>query len=103
MPKTILEIQKKDRGRDETTIARLAKQIVAKALSPEELLLHVDNFIEQETEDAEALRCAIDARYLDYKEIADEETKEAHYQLQIIEEQLMLHIGLEIGRRVSRD
>jgi hypothetical protein len=70
------------------------------------LLVHVENFIEQETEDADALRRAIDARYPDFKELAEGETdedKQAVNHLRIIEEQLMLHIGLELGRRVSRD
>ena len=101
-------VAKVETGFDEAKIEQLSKRIVGKAFSPQQLMNHVTEFVFILGEDADvtALRTAINHRYQELREryeASNFEDDEAKADLNIIEESMLYYIGLEVGRRVSRD
>ena len=81
---------------------------MGKAFTPQQLMNHVTEFVWTigEDDDVNALRTAIDRGYPETREryeTSNFEDEEAKADLNLIEESMLYYIGLEVGRRVSRD
>ena len=110
--KTILKVAepKSEWCVNEADIEKYSKAVVAKALSPSRLMEYVTDyvqplFIADEPEELQALRTAIDSRYPEFQKRykAGDDSDELEKDLQFIEEEMLYQVGLEVGRRVSRD
>jgi hypothetical protein len=100
---------KSDWSIDEAGIQKYSKALVAQVLSPSSLMQYVMDHVQpaiiaHEPEELNLLRAALDSRYPEFRKRYEAgEIKDGDLNLQIIEEQVMYFVGLELGRRVSRD
>jgi len=95
---------------DEAKVEQLIRRIVARAFSVKQLMNHVTDYVWTTDENADAdvlaLRTAIDPKYQELRERYEAShfnDQEAKADLNLIEEELLYYVGLEVGRRVSRD
>jgi hypothetical protein len=64
---------------------------------------HVQRINSDEPQSPIALRTAIDSRYPELRERYQAGERNNQALLEVIEEQVVYFVGLEVGRRVSRD
>jgi hypothetical protein len=102
---------KSDWSIDEAGIEKYSRALVAEVLTPSRLIEYVMHhvqpvYIPDEPQAVNDLRTAIDSRYPEFRkrfEAGERNNEELNLNLRVIEEQMAYFVGLEVGRRVSRD
>jgi hypothetical protein len=101
---------KSDWSANDADIEKYARALVAKALSPSALVEYVTDYIQpilmrDDPEEAIALRTTINSRYpeLRRRQDAGDHSHDLEVDLSWIEERLLYHVGMEVGRRITRD